>query len=430
MKSIDDALELRGRIFGAFELAELAQHAGRGRAAADLRRRRRRADGRRDGRADRRAAPTAPCATTSAGSTPPRRGSSSSTRSTRCCPPSASGSATRPAGGSPTWGSTCAWAPRSPTSTPPASPSPDADGARPAIEALTKVWAAGVQASPLGRQIAEQSGAGVDRAGRVAGAARPHRARPPRGVRRRRHDGARRAPGRGPGRHPGRAVRRASRSRAGSTGKPPQARVRVLRQGLDGHDLAVQRGGLDRPAALLRASSPGCSGSPIHLVYIIGFKHRVTTLLHWAVSFLGRGRSERVATEQQVFGRARHRASCRERRAALHPHRPGRRRGRGWPSSRRAAAPLRRERRPPEVPADRRRATGRRVTAMPLDYPIHRRTLPNGLRVVVSPDHTVPNVTVNIWVGVGLAPRDGRPHRVRPPLRAPDVPGLAQRAQR
>ena len=38
---------------------------------------------------------------------------------------------------------------------------------------------------------------------------------------------------------------------------------------------------------------------------------------------------------------------------------------------------------------------------MPLDYPIHRRTLPNGLRVVVSPDHTVPNVTVNLWVGVG-----------------------------
>ncbi len=38
---------------------------------------------------------------------------------------------------------------------------------------------------------------------------------------------------------------------------------------------------------------------------------------------------------------------------------------------------------------------------MPLDYPIHRRTLPNGLRVVVSPDHTVPNVTLNLWVGVG-----------------------------
>lgn len=38
---------------------------------------------------------------------------------------------------------------------------------------------------------------------------------------------------------------------------------------------------------------------------------------------------------------------------------------------------------------------------MPLDYPVHERTLANGLRVVVSPDTSVPNVTVNIWVGVG-----------------------------
>jgi NADH dehydrogenase len=41
----------------------------------------------------------------------------------------------------------------------------------------------------------------------------------------------------------------------------------------------------------------------VHLVYIIGFKSRLTTLLHWAVSFLGRGRSERTVTEQQVFAR-------------------------------------------------------------------------------------------------------------------------------
>ena len=38
---------------------------------------------------------------------------------------------------------------------------------------------------------------------------------------------------------------------------------------------------------------------------------------------------------------------------------------------------------------------------MPLDYPIDTRTLDNGLRVVVSPDHTVPVATVNLWVGVG-----------------------------
>ncbi len=38
---------------------------------------------------------------------------------------------------------------------------------------------------------------------------------------------------------------------------------------------------------------------------------------------------------------------------------------------------------------------------MPLDYPIHERTLPNGLRVVISPDHSVPTITVNLWVNVG-----------------------------
>ncbi len=41
----------------------------------------------------------------------------------------------------------------------------------------------------------------------------------------------------------------------------------------------------------------------VHLFYIVGFKSRITTVLHWAVSFLGRGRSQRVATQQQIFGR-------------------------------------------------------------------------------------------------------------------------------
>ena len=41
----------------------------------------------------------------------------------------------------------------------------------------------------------------------------------------------------------------------------------------------------------------------VHLVYIIGFKSRVTTLLHWAVAFLGRARGERTSTEQQIFAR-------------------------------------------------------------------------------------------------------------------------------
>ncbi|NNG39229.1 insulinase family protein [Flexivirga sp. ID2601S] len=35
------------------------------------------------------------------------------------------------------------------------------------------------------------------------------------------------------------------------------------------------------------------------------------------------------------------------------------------------------------------------------DYPIATHRLDNGLRVVVSPDHSVPTVAVNLWVGVG-----------------------------
>src|SRR4051795_5439535 len=43
----------------------------------------------------------------------------------------------------------------------------DSDGTVRRINSATKIWAAGVQASPLGRQLAEQSGAETDRAGRV-----------------------------------------------------------------------------------------------------------------------------------------------------------------------------------------------------------------------------------------------------------------------
>ena len=51
----------------------------------------------------------------------------------------------------------------------------------------------------------------------------------------------------------------------------------------------------------------------VHLVYITGFKNRVTAVLHWSISFLGRGRSERTTTEQQIFARS---ALARLRRGA------------------------------------------------------------------------------------------------------------------
>ena len=55
MKTIDDALELRGRIFGSFELAELCEDPDEARGVADVRRGRGRADRSGDGRSDPRA---------------------------------------------------------------------------------------------------------------------------------------------------------------------------------------------------------------------------------------------------------------------------------------------------------------------------------------------------------------------------------------
>jgi predicted Zn-dependent peptidase len=44
------------------------------------------------------------------------------------------------------------------------------------------------------------------------------------------------------------------------------------------------------------------------------------------------------------------------------------------------------------------------ATTSPIDnlaYPIHQRILANGLRVIASPDHAAPSVTVNLWYDVG-----------------------------
>ena len=40
-------------------------------------------------------------------------------------------------------------------------------------------------------------------------------------------------------------------------------------------------------------------------------------------------------------------------------------------------------------------------SAVTLAYPIHERTLANGLRVIASPDHVAPSVAVNLWYDVG-----------------------------
>ncbi|MDR6864105.1 NAD(P)/FAD-dependent oxidoreductase [Phycicoccus sp. 3266] len=177
----------------------------------------------------------------------------------------------------------------------------DKDGTTRRIESITKVWAAGVQASELGAQLAEQSGAALDRAGRVE------------------VNDDLTLPG-----HPEVYV---VGDMASLKGYPGVAQVAI--QGARYAAESIKRRLAGRPAqgpfqykdkgsmaTISRFSAVASIGKlhfggfvawvlwlAVHLVYIIGFKHRLTTLLHWAVSFLGRGRSERTVTEQQVFAR-------------------------------------------------------------------------------------------------------------------------------
>ena len=176
------------------------------------------------------------------------------------------------------------------------------DGSRHRIEAVTKVWAAGVEASPLGRLLARQSGAAVDRAGRV-------------GV-----NADLTLPG-----HPevfvvGDMINVDNipgvAQMAIQTGKyaAQEIRNRIEDKPSEGPFRYWDKGSM---AVIARFSAVAMIGRlrftgflawllwlGVHLVYLTGFKSRVSALLHWTVSFVGRGRSERTATEQQIYARA------------------------------------------------------------------------------------------------------------------------------
>ncbi|WP_156757101.1 NAD(P)/FAD-dependent oxidoreductase [Actinokineospora pegani] len=178
----------------------------------------------------------------------------------------------------------------------------DADGAPQRITTRTKVWAAGVAASPLARLLAEQTGAGLDRAGRV-------KVRPDTTL-------------------PGHPEVFAIGDMMALDNLPGVAQV-AMQQGKYAARTIVDRlaGKPDLPpfhyrdkgsmATVSRFHAVASVGTrvrlagfvawlmwlAVHIVYLIGFKNRVTTLLHWAVTFLGQARSERVATEQQIFAR-------------------------------------------------------------------------------------------------------------------------------
>jgi NADH dehydrogenase len=178
----------------------------------------------------------------------------------------------------------------------------DSDGQVRRIPAATKIWAAGVQASPLARMLGEQSGAEVDRAGRVS--VLPDLTLPGHpevhvvgdmmsldklpGVAQVAIQGGRYA---------------ADQIKRRLAGKPPREPFKYFDKGsmatISRFSAVADLGGKAKFSGFIA----WVMWLVVHLFYIVGFKSRVTTVLHWAVSFLGRGRSQRVATQQQIFGR-------------------------------------------------------------------------------------------------------------------------------
>ena len=177
----------------------------------------------------------------------------------------------------------------------------DTGGGRRRIPTWCKVWAAGIAASPLGGQLAEQAGAETDRTGRVK--VNPDLTLPGHpevflvgdlitldglpGVAQVAMQG---------GKHASKQIVR--RLKGQETGQP-------FRYFDKGSLATVSRfhAVADIKGLRLAGFIAWLIWLVVHIFYLIGFKNRVTTLLHWAVTFVSRGRSQRTATVQQVFAR-------------------------------------------------------------------------------------------------------------------------------
>ncbi|MCV7206774.1 FAD-dependent oxidoreductase [Mycolicibacterium peregrinum] len=181
----------------------------------------------------------------------------------------------------------------------------DSDGTLRRIESACKVWSAGVSASPLGKDLAEQSGVELDRAGRVK--VEPDLTLPGHpnvfvvgdmaameGV-----------PGVAQGAIQGGryAAKLIKREVAGTSPK-----IRAPFEYFDKGSMAT----VSRFSAVAKVGPVEFSGFfawvcwlVLHLVYIVGFKSRLVTVLSWGVTFLSTKRGQLTITEQQAYARTR-----------------------------------------------------------------------------------------------------------------------------
>jgi NADH dehydrogenase len=179
------------------------------------------------------------------------------------------------------------------------------DGTIDRIEAATKVWSAGVSASPLGKIIADQSEAEIDRAGRV-------KVGPDLSV-------------------PGNPNVFVVGDMALVDGVPGMAQgaiqgakyvANLVKSELKGADPAARQpfsyfdkgsmATVSRFNAVAKIGKIEFAGFIawlawlfLHLVYLVGFKTKIATMLSWTTTFLGRGRSQLTITEQQAYARTR-----------------------------------------------------------------------------------------------------------------------------
>jgi NADH dehydrogenase len=185
------------------------------------------------------------------------------------------------------------------------------------IDAATKIWAAGVEASPLGRLVARAAGGEVDRAGRVH--VQPDCTLPG---------------------HPEVFIIGDLMSLNGLPGLAQvaiqsgrYAAATIVRR-LEGDFTQEPFQYSDRGtmatisrfhaiAAIGPVDMSGFSGwllwLAVHLFALTGFKNRIAVLANWIIAFLGNGRPQRVITAQQVFSRGALEAQAAALTAAVSP---------------------------------------------------------------------------------------------------------------
>ncbi|HET7723716.1 MAG TPA: NAD(P)/FAD-dependent oxidoreductase [Propionibacteriaceae bacterium] len=189
------------------------------------------------------------------------------------------------------------------------------DGTEQHIASICKVWAAGVQGNALGKTVAAQTGAEVDRSGRVK--VLPDLTLPG---------------------HPEVYVIGDLMSVEGVPGMAQGAiqsaryaasaiHARVENRSMPGPFTYHDKGSMATIAKFQAVCHIGkikltgfiawLAWLLLHLLMITGFKQKLSTLLRWIISFFSNGRAERVTTNQQLVGRLAIRQLGRKASAAL-----------------------------------------------------------------------------------------------------------------